>query len=140
MFTNSNEFDVIKNLKTVWKSGISAEFPLTYYEDNKHAVWRNNFIFKNTDGHIINIYEDVTEKIILEEKEKLHNRDITLLNSSLLGFMKLTSEENIYEYIAEHLSKLSEDAIVIINSFDKSTYNLTTRAVFGIKDPVRSDN
>ena len=57
-------FDV---LKRVYKTGNSEHFPLKKYDDNRISGWRENFVYKLSDGEIVSIYNDITVQKKYEE-------------------------------------------------------------------------
>lgn len=81
------------------------------------------------------------EGIIKSQEEDIIGKGITeetnLLYDAANGFVELSGDANIYEFIAEQFSKLSNNSFVIINSFDKSSYSLIVRAVHS---PQSTDN
>jgi signal transduction histidine kinase/CheY-like chemotaxis protein/HAMP domain-containing protein len=60
-------FDVFQR---VWKSGRPERFPVTLYQDDRIAGWRENFVYKLPSGEIVAIYTDETEHKQAEEKRK----------------------------------------------------------------------
>jgi len=81
---------------------------------------------------ILGIGKDITERKLVKEKEKEHNRDLTFLSKTAMKFVELSSETDIYQFIGEKLKELASDSIVVIASFDSSADSFYVRAVLGV--------
>ena len=66
-----------------------------------------------------------------KEDEK-HIRDLAFLSRIATGFLELSPEDNIYEFIAVQLKELASNSITIVNSFDEASDNVCCRAVLGL--------
>jgi PAS domain S-box-containing protein len=54
-------------LSRVWKTGIPEHYPITFYKDEKHAGWRENYVYRLQSGEIVAIYDDITARKRAEE-------------------------------------------------------------------------
>ena len=66
VFEGAEEFGIADVLKKVYKEGKSQKMPLSFYEDKKLLGWRENYIFKLSNGDIVASYEDRTQEKKLE--------------------------------------------------------------------------
>jgi PAS domain S-box-containing protein len=61
-----------------------------------------------------------------------YTRDLKFLSRTSAEFVEFPLEESIYELIGERLKELVGDCVIGINSYDKETGSLCTRAVEGL--------
>lgn len=54
--------------RRVWKSGQSEEYPSHLYQDQRITKWVENYIFKIPGGEIVTVYNDITERMKIEEE------------------------------------------------------------------------
>jgi diguanylate cyclase (GGDEF)-like protein/PAS domain S-box-containing protein len=74
LFPGIKEFGLLDVFQTVYKTGKSLNFPIHMYHDNRIQGWRDNFVFKLDDTHIIVIYDDLTAEKKKEE-ELFYNQE-----------------------------------------------------------------
>ncbi len=70
IFPSVVEFGFLDALRSVFESGKSRNFPISFYKDNRISGWRENFIYKLSTGEIVVIYDDVTQSKQAEEAIK----------------------------------------------------------------------
>jgi PAS domain S-box-containing protein len=78
VFPGVKEFGLFGVFQRVWKSGISEHYPVSLYQDERIAGWRDNFVYKLPSGEIVAVYSDETERKQAEEAlgkahEELYN-------------------------------------------------------------------
>jgi len=66
-----------------------------------------------------------------KEDEK-YMRDLAFLSRTSIGFLELSPEEDIYEFIGRQLRELVGNSIILVNSFEGATDNVCVRAVLGV--------
>ncbi|MFH1093081.1 MAG: ATP-binding protein [Candidatus Omnitrophota bacterium] len=71
VFPGVKDFGIFDVFKRVWETGQEEYFPVKQYKDNRICGWRENYVYKLNSGEIVAIYDDVTEKKKMEEKEKI---------------------------------------------------------------------
>lgn len=80
--------------------------------------------------------EDLEGKLAYRQRSHDLLQQYTLYLKFLSGtsteFVELPPEENIYQLIGERLKELVGDGVVAINSYDRATDSLCTRAVAGL--------
>jgi PAS domain S-box-containing protein len=88
-------------------------------------------------------YEDLQKKVEKLEQSRddrerddeilqRYTRDLKFLSRTSMEFVEFPLEENIYQLIGERLKELVGDCVIAINSYDKATDSLCTRAVQGL--------
>ena len=65
------DFGILDVFKRVYKTGVSEEFPLSFYADNRISGWRENVVHKLDEEHIVAIYKDITKDKQAEEELQL---------------------------------------------------------------------
>ena len=70
VFPGVKDFGLLDVLKRVWQTGEPEYFPVKEYKEERISGWRENHVYKLVTGELVVIYEDVTEKKKMEEKEK----------------------------------------------------------------------
>ncbi|HUW50647.1 MAG TPA: EAL domain-containing protein [Sulfuricella sp.] len=71
VFPAVRDFGFLDVLKRVWQSGAAEHFPVSFYQDDRIAGWRENHVYKLPSGEIVAIYDDVTERRRSEENLRL---------------------------------------------------------------------
>ena len=62
VFEGVEEFGLLDIFKEVYRSGEAKKMPITLYDDGERRGWRENYIFKLTNGDIVASYEDRTQE------------------------------------------------------------------------------
>lgn len=113
VFPRVKDFGIFEVFQRVFKTGKPEHFPLKQYEDDRIKGWRDNYIFKLSNGEVVAIYEDVTIRKQIEDKliesEKKYREifeespvsifttdkdgNVTSANPSLLELLGSPSEE-----------------------------------------------
>ena len=68
VFPGTKEFGILDVLKKVFRTGKSEYFVPREYIDGRIRGWRDNYIYKLPDGNVVAMYEDVTDKVALEDE------------------------------------------------------------------------
>ncbi len=76
VFPGVEEFGLLNVFRRVWKTGISEDHPISFYNDERLTGWRENFVYKLPSGEIVSIYKDITERKQVEEKLKLSEEQL----------------------------------------------------------------
>jgi len=63
---DSGLFDVFQR---VWKTGNTERHAVWYYSDQRISGWRDNHIYRLSNGELISVYNDITEQVISAERE-----------------------------------------------------------------------
>lgn len=77
VFPGVINFGLFDLFRQVYKTGIPVVHPVTWYQDERIAGWRDNFVFRLPSGEIVAIYEDVTEERRSEEELRDLSQSLT---------------------------------------------------------------
>lgn len=69
-FPGMPQTDLFKGMQEVFRTGKPQKLDPFYYEDEVRKGWRENFIFKLPSGELVTIFDDVSERIINEQKAR----------------------------------------------------------------------
>lgn len=115
----------IQNYELLLKRKNGSPLPI---EVNSQIVYDNTGSPAGVEG----IGRDISEKISSEKKLKDFAAGMELLSSTALGFVELSPEDNIYEYIAKQLKTIIRDSIILVNSFDERTNSIFPKELLGL--------
>jgi two-component system cell cycle sensor histidine kinase/response regulator CckA len=68
VFPGCKEFGLFEVLQRVWRTGISEQFPISFYRDERIEGWRDNRVYKLPAGEIVAVYSDETARMKAEEE------------------------------------------------------------------------
>jgi PAS domain S-box-containing protein len=90
VFEGVEEFGLLDIFKEVYRSAKSQKMPITLYDDGERRGWRENYVFKLSNGDIVASYEDRTEE-----------KKLDLLLSNTLNSVKnmIFVKDNNFKYI-----------------------------------------
>jgi len=98
VFPGAESFGLVEAIKKVYRTGKPMGLPVKFYQDNRIAGWRENYIYKLPSGEVVALYNDITKQKQAEEK--------------------LVESENKYRTLAE----ASSDLILSFDITGKLTY------------------
>ncbi len=117
---NIDQYGLIPVMKKVWDTGDSAYHPVKIYQDEKFSNYYENYIFKIPCGHVVTIYNDVTEQKLTELELKKHKERLALAmsfaNDGLFDW-NLTTNEIYYSPVWKSLLGYRDDELP--NSFSE---------------------
>ncbi|MFC1679941.1 PAS domain S-box protein [Elusimicrobiota bacterium] len=67
VFPGVVKFGLFKAFQEVWRTGKPRHYPVAFYKDKRVQGWRDNYVYKLPTGEVVAIYEDVSERIRIEE-------------------------------------------------------------------------
>lgn len=70
VFPGITEFGLLEVFRRVRQTGVAEHFPVSFYQDEKIAGWRENYVYKLPNGEVVAIYDDVTKE--KQAEERLH--------------------------------------------------------------------
>jgi hypothetical protein len=82
-FPNSRETGFLGNLRKVWNTGNHIHIDPFHYCDSKREGWRENDIYKLTDGDVVAVYEDITERRNMERRQAHLTKKLQNINQIL---------------------------------------------------------
>jgi len=98
VFSGVEEFGLLDIFRRVWKTGQSEQHPISIYEDNRIAGWRENYIYKLPSGEIVAIYEDVTERKKAEEALAVSQAQYEELFNTVQEGIAIVDENEIIKF------------------------------------------
>jgi diguanylate cyclase (GGDEF)-like protein/PAS domain S-box-containing protein len=109
IFPSIKEFGLFDILKSVYESGKSQYFPVSFYEDEKISGWKENYIYKLPTGEIVVIYNDITKQKQYEESLKNLNYElkdkIDIINKNVI--ISTTDKDGIITDVSEAFCNIS---------------------------------
>ncbi|MCU0800143.1 MAG: PAS domain S-box protein, partial [Candidatus Thermoplasmatota archaeon] len=79
IFPGVGLFGLLDVFRRVWRSGVPEQFPIKQYKDDRISGWRENYVFRSSDGNVIAVYDDLTEMKGSEEERLLNERRLESL-------------------------------------------------------------
>ena len=67
LFPAVTDFGLLEVIRRVWRTGQPEQFPVKYYQDDRIAGWRANYLYRLADGNVVAIYNDITERKVAEQ-------------------------------------------------------------------------
>ncbi|MEA2103255.1 MAG: PAS domain S-box protein, partial [Candidatus Cloacimonadota bacterium] len=108
---------------------INAEGNRIFLETIKSPIFNESGKVIGTVG----VARDITEWKRTEKKIKENQRKMEIISKTAMQFVEFPLDEDVYKFIGEQLKNLvGKDSFIIINSIDKGTNDLITRAVLGM--------
>ena len=74
-FPGLKETGLIDAFQRVYETGIPEHFPNLFYQDDKQALWVENYVCRIPSGEIISIYDDITDRKKSEEELSRANEE-----------------------------------------------------------------
>jgi PAS domain S-box-containing protein len=99
VFPGVEEFGLLEVFRRVWATGTPEHHPISMYQDDRIAGWREHFVYKLPSGEIASVYHDETNRRIAEESLKRSE-------------MQLRETK---EYLANVIES-SADAVVVVDT------------------------
>ncbi len=78
------------------------------------------------------------DQIHTQKDDSHYMRDLAILSKTAMELVELPPEANIHQYIAERLSELIGDNIIVVNSFEEATSSFSVRAIMGINENMKT--
>lgn len=67
VFPGIREFGLFQIIQDVWRNGNPKSHPPSRYVDDRISGWREYYVYKLPSGEIIALYDDITEKKLIED-------------------------------------------------------------------------
>jgi PAS domain S-box-containing protein len=126
VFPEVKKFGKFKVFQEVWKSGEDKYFPATCYKNDYDDIddpgtWRESWVYKLSNGDIVSLYDDITERKRAEaaqrESEKKYRR---LFENMAQGAFYQGPEGELLDcnHAALEIFGLSREAFLEKNAFD----------------------
>ncbi|GAB4440113.1 MAG: hypothetical protein Kow00120_08140 [Anaerolineae bacterium] len=99
VFPQVAAFGLFKVLQEVWRTGRPQRHPVAFYEDERLALWADNYVYKLPSGEVVAIFNDVTERKwaedALRESEERHR---LLFDNAGLGIGYYTPQGRVIAF------------------------------------------
>ncbi|MHC5060517.1 MAG: PAS domain S-box protein [Planctomycetota bacterium] len=76
VFPQVRQFGLFEVLQRVWKTGKPEHFPAALYKDERISGWRENYVYKLPSGEVVAIYDDITDRKQMKDREREHRADL----------------------------------------------------------------
>ncbi|MHC5061804.1 MAG: response regulator [Planctomycetota bacterium] len=93
MFPTIKDFGLFEVLQRVWQTGQPEKQPTSRYEDNKHAGWFENYVYKLPSGEIVAVYDDVSERKHAEAALRASEKRFRLILEQVQAGVILVTED-----------------------------------------------
>lgn len=113
VFPGIKEFGLFNVFQKVWKTGKSKRYPLSMYKDDRISRYVKNYVYKLPSGHIVAIYDDITEqRRANEDLIKSEEKYQSIYNSGAIGVTKVSMKGEVLEmnqYLLDFFGYLEEE-------------------------------
>jgi len=89
---------------------------------------------KSLQDTINDLRNTTLKKNQAEMRQIVFQENFDFLYKTAIEFLRLTSEDDIYSYLAESIHEMVGDSIVIVSSYHKESNIITSRAVCGMDE------
>lgn len=83
VFPNVKEFGLLNVFQKVYQTGEKHYFPLAKYKDDRIEQWVENTVYKLNTGEIVAIYQDTSDKKIIEKELKENEESLHITLNSI---------------------------------------------------------
>jgi PAS domain S-box-containing protein len=130
IFPGVREFGIYEVFQRVWKTGKPEDHPISFYQDERIASWRENYVYKLPKGEIVAIYNDITGR--KQAEEALKKSQLLLMSSieSQKDTILFSIDQN-YRYL--YFNKAHLDVM-------KYAYNKDVKLGMNILECITSDD
>ena len=123
VFPSAKDFGLVDVLQRVSTTGEPEHLPITFYQDNRIAGWRQNYVYRLPTGEVVAVYDDVTAVKQAEAAIKESNQLMgSLLESMAEGaygvdsngvctfvnrsFLRILGYSDASEVVGQHIHEL----------------------------------
>ncbi|MBN2499014.1 MAG: response regulator [Deltaproteobacteria bacterium] len=106
VFPGVEEFGLLDVFRRVWKTGQPEAQPVSLYQDERLAGWRENHVFKLPSGRIVSFYQDLTERKRAEEALRISEQHLRIHNAIADCFLTLEGDDLYHQILTVCLDAL----------------------------------
>lgn len=106
-----------------------------YFDKSKKAKNLEKLVStqeKSLQETISNLRNTTLKKDQAEMKQVIFQENFDFLYKTAIEFLRLSSEDDIYQYLAKSIHEMAGDSIIFVSSYHKESNILTNRAVHGL--------
>jgi PAS domain S-box-containing protein len=125
VFHSVESFGLLAVFRQVWETGQPQRLPASLYQDDHLTAWFENYVFRMTTGEIVSVYDDVSERVRVQEN---YDRLVSLSSDLICvagfdGYFKILNPawEKTLGYPMEEL--LARPFAEILHPDDRGTVN-----------------
>ncbi|NHJ84890.1 MAG: PAS domain S-box protein [Asgard group archaeon] len=137
-FPASKNTKLIDDYMRIATQGGVLEIDDYRYEDKKISSSFEIRAFRSKPGTLVIIFRDITEEVKAKKEEKQYFDDLAFLSAIAFDFVKMTPDENIYEYIAKKVKEIIGKGIINVASYNEKTDTFTNQAIAGLNESLKS--
>jgi len=139
VFPGIKKFGLFEVFQRVWKIGESEDHPVSLYQDDCLTHWAENYVYKLPSGEIVIVFDDVTERVQVEEELQRSQEELR----NLADYLQTVREEErttiareIHDELAQALTALKMDISWLSKKLPKDQKTLLekTRAMTKLTD------
>jgi PAS domain S-box-containing protein len=115
VFPGVRDMGLLEVFRRVWRTGQPEHHPVSFYKDERHIGWRENYIYKLPSGEIVAVYDDVTvrkqaEEALRESEEKFR----TFIEQASDGITLFDEQGNFIEWnrACEKITGLKREEVI----------------------------
>lgn len=95
VFPSVDAFGLFRVFQQVWKTGEAMWLPMSVYSDQQLTFWAENYVSKLPSGHIVAMFDDITER---KRTESDRFRLMDIIDKSLNEIYVFNAETFLFEY------------------------------------------
>lgn len=116
---------LIEIIQRVHTTGTSEQCPIVQYQNHYLEKYRDNYVFRLESGEIVVVYDDVTEKKLLEEELKQSRYKVTLQNNIITQFLT-TDDDAAYQQVLQFIAEALQSSFGFLGYLDNSNQLIAT--------------
>ncbi len=98
VFPGVVDFGLFSVFQRVARTGLSEQFPIAMYKDERIQGWRDNFVFRLSSGEIVSVYRDSTEQKQAEEKIRLSEEQYRgIFENAVFGIFQTAPDGTLFK-------------------------------------------
>lgn len=113
LFPGVKKFGLFEVFQRVWKTGKPEHHPVSLYEDDRIAGWRENYVYKLPSGEIVAVYDDMTER--KKAEQGLQNSQAKLQEQKLALEQKNIALREMIDQIDLERKRIEENVALNVN-------------------------
>ena len=98
IFPGVVDFGLLEVMQNVWQTGEAQNPPAMFYKDDRIQGWRENHVYKLPSGEIVVVYDDITERVELENNLKDSEEMFRSMNESALDALIMIDNKGLINY------------------------------------------